>query len=62
MDAQTAPTEDQPPAAEAETLPVVVAQRVQARSLYWRGWSITQIAAELALPYTTISSWKSRHR
>ncbi len=48
--------------AGAQRLPLVVAQRVQARSLYWRGWSITQIAAELALPYTTVSSWKTRHQ
>lgn len=38
------------------------AQRAAARSLYWRGWSITQIAQELALPIPTISSWKNRKR
>jgi uncharacterized protein YjcR len=56
-------TEPEPAAEAAEQrLPVVVAQRVQARSLYWRGWSITQIANELDLPYTTVSSWKCRHQ
>lgn len=43
------------------SLPAVVAKRLQARSLYWRGWSITQIADELAIPYTTVASWKVRH-
>jgi uncharacterized protein YjcR len=32
------------------------------RSLYWRGWSIAQIAEELALPVSTLSSWKQRQR
>lgn len=36
--------------------------RQQARSLYWRGWSLTQIAEELDLPYSTVSSWKVRHK
>lgn len=62
MDAEPAPNEQPAADAAAETLPVVVAQRVQARSLYWRGWSITQIAGELAIPYTTVSSWKTRHQ
>lgn len=43
------------------SIPVVVAKRIEARSLYWRGWSITQIAAELGLAYTTVASWKTRH-
>ncbi|WP_408588371.1 terminase large subunit domain-containing protein [Novosphingobium sp.] len=34
---------------------------MEARSLYWRGWSITQIAAELGIAYTTVTSWKVRH-
>lgn len=38
------------------------AQRREARSLYWRGWRITDIAAELELAEGTISSWKSRER
>ena len=44
-----------------------------ARSLYWRGWGITQIAEEFALhgivndkgvpfPRPTIETWKQRHR
>ena len=52
--------------AESETggarVPPVVAQRVEARSLYWRGWTLTQIAAELDLPYTTVASWKVRQQ
>jgi uncharacterized protein YjcR len=67
MDADPHITDQSDPAGAKEPdgdarLPVVVAQRVQARSLYWRGWSITQIANELDLPYTTVSSWKSRHQ
>jgi uncharacterized protein YjcR len=38
------------------------ARRIEARSLYWRGWSIAQIAEELALPVSTLSSWKQRQR
>lgn len=41
---------------------VARAQRREARSLYWRGWLIKDIAAELALAEGTISSWKSRDR
>jgi len=40
----------------------IIAQNVQARSLYWRGWAISQIADELGLPYATVSSWKVRHK
>lgn len=38
------------------------AQRREARSLYWRGWRITDIASEVGLPEGTISSWKKRDR
>ncbi|XAI96254.1 hypothetical protein [Microcystis phage Mae-JY29] len=34
--------------------------RRAARSLYWRGWSIGQIADELGVAYPTIASWKKR--
>lgn len=40
----------------------VIAQKVEARSLYWRGWAISQIAEELGLPYATVSSWKVRQK
>jgi uncharacterized protein YjcR len=40
----------------------VIAKRLQARALYWRGWTITQIASEIDLPYTTVASWKARHK
>lgn len=63
MDAEPqSQAEEAVPEGEGERLPVVVAQRVQARSLYWRGWSITQIARELDIAYTTVSSWKVRHQ
>lgn len=35
------------------------ARRV-ARSLFWRGWGPTDIAAELKLPRSTVQSWKDR--
>lgn len=64
------PIEEEAPDADGEpgalaapvvSLPAVVAKRIEARSLYWRGWSITQIAAELGIAYTTVASWKVRH-
>ncbi|USI74617.1 terminase large subunit domain-containing protein [Sphingomonas morindae] len=36
--------------------------RRQARGLYWRGWSVTQIADELSLKRPTVESWKRRDR
>jgi uncharacterized protein YjcR len=39
---------------------VARAQRRQARSLYHRGWQLTQIAAELGMKYGTLAAWKSR--
>jgi uncharacterized protein YjcR len=36
--------------------------RRRARSLYWQGWGISQIAEELDLPISTISSWKGRDK
>lgn len=40
----------------------MVARRVQARSLYWRGWTISQIGEELGLAVSTVGSWKTRHK
>lgn len=37
-------------------------QRRAARSLYWQGWRITDIAAHFDLPRTTVESWKTRDR
>ncbi|MFC5583382.1 terminase large subunit domain-containing protein [Rhodanobacter terrae] len=37
-----------------------VDQRRAARSLFFRGWPVTDIADELGIPRTTIESWKSR--
>lgn len=34
--------------------------RRRARSLYWQGWSVPQIAQELSLKQPTIHSWKRR--
>lgn len=34
--------------------------RRQARSLYWRGWSLVQIEDELGVNYSTLASWKRR--
>src|SRR5690606_28547169 len=44
----------------ADRLPFEAPARIVARSLYWRYWTVQQIADELRLPYTTVSSWKSR--
>ncbi len=43
-------------------VPAVVAQRKRARALYWRGWTVSQIAEEEDLPYSTVASWKVRHK
>jgi uncharacterized protein YjcR len=32
----------------------------EARTLYHRGWQLTQIAAELGVKYGTLAAWKSR--
>ncbi|MEJ6008690.1 terminase large subunit domain-containing protein [Novosphingobium aquae] len=40
--------------------PVPFEARRAARSLYWRGWSVTQIAEELGLSPNTVASWKNR--
>ncbi|WP_413020681.1 terminase large subunit domain-containing protein [Novosphingobium panipatense] len=46
----------------AGTVPAIVARRTMARSFYWRGWTIQQIAEEMELPYHTVYSWKVRHK
>ena len=46
----------------ATTRPVPVEARRRARSLYWRGWGLTQIAEELGLKLPTVASWKSREK
>lgn len=43
-------------------VPAIVAKRTKARSLYWRGWTISAIAEDLDLPYTTVATWKARHK
>lgn len=40
-------------------LPPADRQRA-ARSLYWRGWEVTQIADELQVARSTVQSWKDR--
>jgi uncharacterized protein YjcR len=44
------------------TMPIPIDARRQARSLYWRGWSVTQIAGELDLKAPTVQSWKVRDK
>jgi len=39
-----------------------LATRLKARSLYWRHWSMQQIADELQVPYSTVASWKTRQK
>ncbi|PTR05536.1 MULTISPECIES: terminase large subunit domain-containing protein [unclassified Novosphingobium] len=57
-------TEPDAPTSGADVVPIAerVAQRIEARSLYWRGWSIAQIAEETGLAVSTLSSWKQRQR
>lgn len=62
MDSATISTGEDTGEGHPARLPGVVAQRVEARSLYWRGWTIHQVAAELGLPYTTVHSWKVRQQ
>ncbi|WP_230769799.1 terminase gpP N-terminus-related DNA-binding protein [Sphingomonas sp. Leaf4] len=45
--------------ADPLTLPVEDRRRA-ARSLYWRGWEVSQIAGDLQVPRTTVQSWKDR--
>lgn len=37
-------------------------ERRMARSLFWRGWGISQIAEELGLKRPTVESWKQRDK
>lgn len=46
----------------ASALPIPVDARRQARSLYWRGWGVTQIASELGLARPTVQAWKDRDK
>ncbi|CAL4868195.1 hypothetical protein MMA231_02470 [Asticcacaulis sp. MM231] len=45
-----------------ETVPIPYDARRQARSLYWRGWGVTEIADELQLKRTTVQSWCDRDK
>ncbi|MFC3579547.1 terminase large subunit domain-containing protein [Sphingomonas hylomeconis] len=46
----------------AATMPIDIDAQRQARSLYWRGWGITQIAGELGLNRATVEAWKQRKK
>jgi len=46
----------------AETMPIPIDAERQARSLYWRGWGISQIADELGLKRPTVEAWKQRRK
>lgn len=35
--------------------------KLRARSLFWQGWSLTQISQELACPISTVKSWARRN-
>lgn len=37
-------------------------QRRAARSLFWQGWRVTDIAEHFGVPRTTVESWKTRDR
>lgn len=59
-------TEDQPLTGGSVSGAMVLdglALRMQARSLYWRGWGLSQIAFELGqMPVSTVASWKTRYK
>lgn len=38
------------------------ATRLKARALYWRHWTMQQISEELQVPYSTVATWKTRHK
>ncbi len=44
------------------TMPIPIDAERQARSLYWRGWGVTQIADELGLKRPTVEAWKQRRK
>lgn len=46
----------------AVTPPVPIEAKRRARSLYWRGWGVTQIAEELGLKLPTVASWARRYK
>ncbi len=46
----------------ADTMPIPIDAERQARSLYWRGWGISQIADELGLKRPTVEAWKQRKK
>lgn len=39
---------------------IAASKRRMARSLYWRGWRLTDIAEELDITYPRVASWKRR--
>lgn len=60
---QLPPDQDEPAKGANDNvvrLPEVVRKRLEARSLYWRHWSMQQISDELQVPYSTVASWKTR--
>ncbi len=46
----------------ASAFPIPVDAKRRARSLYWRGWGVTQIADELGLKRPTVEAWKQRDK
>lgn len=43
-------------------MPIAIDARRKARSLYWRYWTVTQIADELALSRSTVEAWRVRDK
>lgn len=39
-----------------------IQQRRMARSFYWKGWPLREIARELGVNYNTVASWKRREK
>ncbi|WP_260925460.1 terminase large subunit domain-containing protein [Novosphingobium sp. 9] len=57
---QTAPFQDDSASPAAISRQVARAQRREARSLYWRGWQLAEIATEIGEKYNTVASWARR--
>ncbi|MXO73580.1 terminase gpP N-terminus-related DNA-binding protein, partial [Alteraurantiacibacter buctensis] len=45
-----------------ETQLAEIQQRRMARSYYWKGWPLREIARELDVNYNTVASWKRREK
>jgi uncharacterized protein YjcR len=50
------------PAIPSIPVPIPFDARRIARGYYWRGWGVTELAAEMGLNASTVQSWKERDK